>query len=89
MVIVPEQEVEATLKDALDNRVERGVFMRCDIGKEAFKHFSLLKDRGYFPVGMILEDGNNVEFIFQRHDKQTKQMKMVEMKIPKSERLKL
>ena len=81
---VPNEEVEETLQDALKtSKVERGVVMRADIGKEVFKHFELLKKRGYFPVGMILEDGFNVEFLFQRHHNQTKEMKMVEMNNPK------
>ena len=80
---VPTDEIEETLKDAQNNsKVERGVIMRAELGKEVFKHFELLKKRGYFPVGMILEDGFNVEFLFQRHPQQTDEMKMVEIKPP-------
>ena len=83
LIRIPDDETEQTLKDALDkSNVERGLVMRADIGKEIFKHFKLVAEKGYFPVGMILEDGFNVEFLFQRHPKQTKEMKMVEMKTP-------
>tara|TARA_R100000152_G_C6755643_1_gene179379 strand:- start:753 stop:1040 length:288 start_codon:yes stop_codon:yes gene_type:complete len=83
LVSIPQEEMEVTLRDALDNsNVERGVCMRANIGKDVFKHFELLKKRGYFCVGMILEDGFNVEFLFQRHPKQTTDMKMVELKNP-------
>ena len=81
LIRIPDDETEQTLKDALDkSNVERGLIMRADIGKEIFKHFELVAEKGYFPVGMILEDGFNIEFLFQRHPKQTKKMKMVEMK---------
>lgn len=91
MIRVPNDDVEETLKDAIDKTdVERGLVMRADIGKEVFKHFKMLKEKGYFPVGMILEDaGNNVEFLFQRHSKQTKSMKMLEMKTPNELKYKL
>jgi cold shock CspA family protein len=90
MIRVPNDDVEETLKDAIDKTdVERGLVMRANIGKEVFKHFKMFKEKGYFPVGMILEDGQNVEFLFQRHPKQTKSMRMVEMKTPKELKHKL
>ena len=77
---VPKDDVVHTLQDAQMNGVERGVFLRSPIGKEVFKEFNKLKSRGYFPVGMIVEDGFNIEFLFQRHPKQTDEMKFAELK---------
>tara|TARA_R110000851_G_scaffold8011_2_gene30858 strand:- start:32717 stop:33007 length:291 start_codon:yes stop_codon:yes gene_type:complete len=82
---IPDEQVTETLTDAINNgKVERGLIIRSYLGREIFKEFSNLKDKGYFPVGMILSKDLNVEFMFQRHPKQTKEMKMVELKTPKS-----
>lgn len=90
MVIVPKQDVEDTLKDAFNNgNIERGVLVRSKIGKEIFEEFNKLKQRGYFPVGINIEDGFNLEFLFQRHPKQTKEMRYVEHKTPKELKYKL
>ena len=90
LISIPPEQTEETLKDALDNGgVERGVCLRSDIGKNIFKEFNRLKEHGYFCVGMIVEDGFNVEFLFQRHPKQTDKHKLAEIKTPDEIKYKL
>jgi hypothetical protein len=90
LVRIPESDVEQTLQDAIENsEVERGLFKKTDIGKLLFNEMKKLKERGYFPVGFVFEDGNNIEFLFQRHPRQTKEMKLVEGKVPKNRLYKL
>ena len=87
---IPNEQSEETLKDAINNgNVERGLLIRSYLGREIFKEFKKLKDKGYFPVGMVLSEELDVEFMFQRHPKQTKEMKMVELKLSKKEKYKL
>ena len=90
MIRVPDDEAEETLTEAINHSsVERGVIMRSNIGNDVHKHFNMLKERGYFCVGMILDESFNVEFLFQRHEKQTPKMKMVEVPTPKALKYKL
>ena len=50
--------------------------------KEIFNQLKTLSDRGYFPVAFNFEENSfNMEVMFQRHPKQTEEMKMVEIKI--------
>tara|TARA_R110000822_G_scaffold46646_2_gene124124 strand:- start:832 stop:1116 length:285 start_codon:yes stop_codon:yes gene_type:complete len=81
MITIPPEQVEDTLKDALDkSNVERGLIISSDIGKNIYKNFNRLKEFGYFPVGLIIEDGMNLEILFQRHPKQSKEQKLHEFK---------
>ena len=48
------------------------------MGKELTKEFNRVKERGYFPVGVVLDETFNMEILFKRHPKQTMDMKMVE-----------
>ena len=90
MIVIPNEDVEETLKSAFkDGGIERGLVIRPEIGKELIKEFERVKQYGYFPVGVIIEDGYNLEFLFQRHPKQEKKNKMVELKMSKEEKLKL
>ena len=90
LINIPKEQVDETLKDALDNGgVERGVVVRSYLGREVLKEFNALKVKGYFPVGMILSEELDVEFLFQRHPKQTKEMQMLELKLPKALKYKL
>tara|TARA_Y100001937_G_C7129590_1_gene336580 strand:- start:1665 stop:1955 length:291 start_codon:yes stop_codon:yes gene_type:complete len=83
LVRVSDDEITETLSDAIQNaNVERGVVKRSKIGIDMFKEFKELKERGYYPVGVIIEDGFNIEFLFQRHPKQQDNMKYVELKNP-------
>jgi hypothetical protein len=67
------------LKDALKEGSERGLFVRCDIGKKLIKYFEELSNRGYYPTGMIVNpETENLEFIFNRHPKQSEKMKLSE-----------
>ena len=69
--------------------MERGLVIRSDIGKNIYKEFNVLKQAGYFPVGLIIEDGMNLEILFQRHPKQSKEQKMAELKTPENIKYKL
>ena len=90
MIIIPPEQTEDTLKDALDNaEVERGLVIRSGIGKNLYKEFNRLKAIGYFPVGIIVEDGFDLEILFKRHPKQPIDKKEVEIKTPTELRYKL
>jgi len=83
MLYVSNKDSESLLKDAIDNQgIERGLIVRDSMPKELLKHFENVYNRGYFPVGMIVDksEPNNVEFLFHRHPKQTEKMKLVEYK---------
>jgi hypothetical protein len=89
MIIIPSDEIEDTLKNGMDSGIERGLVVRSEIGKKLYEEFNNIKQFGYFPVGVILEDGHNLEFLFQRHPKQLNKNKMVELKMDKEKKLKL
>lgn len=81
MITIPPEQVEDTLKDALDNaNIERGLVIRSDMGKNLYKEFNRLKAIGYFPVGIIVAEGSDMEILFQRHPKQPKEGRLVEVK---------
>jgi hypothetical protein len=79
---VSEKESSDFLQDALTNQgVERGLFMRTTIGSDIFKRFDVIKERGYFPVGVIVDPKTqHIEFLFNRHPNQTDSMKLAEFK---------
>jgi hypothetical protein len=81
LVSVHKETSTEALKDMMDNSgVERGLHIGTKMGVELFQHINTMKKRGYFFCGMIVEDGNEVEFLFQRHQKQTKQHLLLELK---------
>ena len=88
MIIIPSDEVEDTLKNGMDSGIERGLVVSSEIGKKLYEEFNNVKQFGYFPVGVILED-NTLEFLFQRHPKQSKKNRMVEIKMSKEQKIKL
>jgi hypothetical protein len=67
------------LQDGLKQGVERGLFIRSQIGKQLNNEFDKIKKRGYFPIGIIIDDSFNVEILFNRHPKQSKEMRMTEI----------
>ena len=71
------------LEDGISQGVERGLFVRSSIPKEILAQFSDVKNRGYFPIGIVIDDSFNMEILFKRHPKQTKEMKMEEVKVPR------
>jgi hypothetical protein len=91
MIVIPNEQVDETLKDALDSsEVERGLVIRSDMGKNLYKEFNRLKAIGYFPVGIIVEQfGFNLEILFQRHPNQPKEGRLVEVKTPDELKYKL
>ena len=71
------------LKDAISNEgIERGIYFRSTIINEMKDHFSYMKERGYFPIGAVVdfENTKNIEYLFRRHPNQTDKMKLVEFK---------
>ena len=72
------------LTDALNNQgVERGLIMNSALNEMITNHFSLIKERGYYPIGMIIDPNTtNVEFLFKRHAHQNETMKLAEFKNP-------
>ena len=82
---VGDKESNDFLKDALTNQgVERGLYMRTTIGSDIFKRFDVVKERGYFPVGIIIDPKTeHIEFLFNRHPNQTDSMKLAEFKSDK------
>jgi len=80
---IDNQDSNNFLKDAISNEgVERGVYFRAKFLQEIKEHFSHMKDRGYFPIGAVVdfENTKNIEYLFRRHPNQTDKMKLVEFK---------
>ena len=74
-----EEQSQSVLEDGVQQGVERGLFVRSSIPKEIIAQFTDVKKRGYFPIGIVVDDSFNMEILFKRHPKQTKEMKMVEI----------
>ena len=91
MVSVHPTETEATLKmlQDKDNRAERGLIIKTPMGKELFKEINKCINKGYFPCAFILEDGEEMEVLFQRHPKQKEEHKLEERKLPEEFKCKL
>ena len=82
LMIIDNESKESIIKDMRNNGVETGLYLRSSVGKEIFNQLKTLSQRGYFPVAFNFEeDSFNMEVMFQRHPEQTKEMKMVEIKI--------
>ena len=80
MLHVSENESSEFLKDAITNsNVERGLYVRSGCGKELIGQFNKAKDKGYFPIGIVLDDSYNMEILFKRHPNQTSKMKLAEI----------
>lgn len=78
---VNENDAKDLLTDALSQGTERGLFVRCDIGKTLLKYFEEISKRGYYPTGLIVNtEDDNLEFMFNRHPNQTESMKLAEYK---------
>jgi len=76
------KDSEEFLTDAIISQgIERGLILKSNLGQIICRHFSMLKEKGYFPVGIIVDDkSENVEFLFNRHPQQTNEMKLAEFK---------
>lgn len=79
MLHVNEQDAREVLRDAYEEGIQRGLIITSNVGIDLNKHFTDLKGKGYFPVGVIVKDNNNLEFVFKRHPKQTKEMRLKEV----------
>jgi hypothetical protein len=80
---IDNQDSNNFLKDAISNEgVERGVYFRSSFLQELKEQFSYMKERGYFPIGVVVdfENSNKIEYLFKRHPNQTDKMKLVELK---------
>jgi hypothetical protein len=59
--------------------VERGLVFNSKLNKEILNSFVTMKDRGYFPVGIIIDPkSDNTEFLFKRHPEQKDSQKLLE-----------
>ena len=79
MLHVNEKDSRSVLTDAYDEGIQRGLVIESNIGKDIKDKFSELKGKGYFPVGIIIGDNEKIEFVFKRHPKQTKDMRLKEI----------
>lgn len=79
MFVHPEQ-IDDVIKEMKNDNVERGLIIRSNIGITLNDKLKEISERGYFPVGLLLEDSYNIEVLFKRHPKQTEKMKMAEIK---------
>jgi hypothetical protein len=68
------------IKDSMEHEsVERGLISDSTLNDVVMLHFSNMKDRGYFPVGIIIDpNSNKTEFLFKRHPQQTESMRLKE-----------
>jgi hypothetical protein len=88
LVRIHPDSCEEALKDMLDGtktkqiKVERGLYFNMEMGKEFFKKIEIMLKRGYFFCGIVVENGNRAEMLFQRHPKQTEKHKLPEAKRP-------
>jgi hypothetical protein len=65
--------------------VERGLVINSKLNREILTAFVTMKDRGYFPVGIIIDPkSDNAEFLFKRHPEQKTEQKLPESKDTKS-----
>jgi len=76
---VSEQDSRGVLMDAYEEGIQRGLIIESEIGSMIRKQFGELKGKGYFPVGMIVREDDKIEFVFKRHPKQTKEMRLKEV----------
>tara|TARA_R110000851_G_scaffold251369_2_gene403826 strand:+ start:235 stop:522 length:288 start_codon:yes stop_codon:yes gene_type:complete len=88
MMHVGEKDSQSLLQDIVKTEeVERGLFVRSSIPKEIIAQFTDVKKRGYFPIGIVVDDSFNMEILFKRHPNQTKEMQMVEVKVTEPTKL--
>jgi len=77
------EEAETFFAEEINQKnMERGVIIKTQLGQEIVNHFEILKNRGYFPVAIIVDqdDITNVEFCFKRHPNQPELNKLIEKK---------
>lgn len=74
------------LKDSFKyDDVERGLVTNSKLNREILSSFITMKDRGYFPVGIIIDPtSDNCEFLFKRHPEQKDSQKLPESADTKS-----
>lgn len=59
--------------------VERGLVINSKLNREILNSFVTMKDRGYFPVGIIIDPtSDDAEFLFKRHPEQKDSQKLPE-----------
>lgn len=90
LVRIDESTCEPALKDMMENSgVERGLKLPTSLGKEFFTQIKMMAKRGYYFCGVIVDEGENAEFLFQRHPKQTEAHKLSEIKPPEALKYKI
>jgi hypothetical protein len=80
---------EDMLSNFFKNGAERGViFEGLNINSELIECFNLMRSKGYFPLGAIIDpNSTDTEFIFHRHPNQIENDKLIETKETKSTKL--
>lgn len=82
MLHIHQQDTKVLLSDITDSQgIERGLYVKSNIPLELVSTFEQVKNRGYFPIGIVVDDSNKMEILFKRHPKQTDEMKMKEVKV--------
>ena len=81
-------EAQEVMTDAIKNQgVERGLVFKNNLGVAIMNQFSYIAERGYFPVGIIVDtESNTIEFMFKRHPSQTEEQKLNEIEIKSPEK---
>lgn len=81
LMLIPKDLQETFLTETkVSSKTERGLIRSSQLGKMLTKELDYLKYRGYFVNGLAFDDTYNLEFFFLRHPKQTKEMKLPELK---------
>lgn len=83
------QNSESMLESFFKDGAERGVvFDGLKINSELTECFCLLKQHGYFPLGVIIDpNSDETEFIYHRHPNQHPDHLLIETKETKSTKL--
>ncbi len=79
---IDNEQSKEVLKDAIQGGIERGLMFRSEAPLKLLEHFNTAKEKGYFPVGCVLDakDPYNLELLFHRHPKQDPSNKLSEIK---------
>lgn len=86
MAYIDTQNSESMLSNFFKDGAERGViFKGLQINPDLFECFHVLKQKGYFPLGVIIDpNSNETEFIYHRHPNQHPDHKLIETENTKS-----
>ena len=80
MCYIANEQSTDFLKDSFKyDDVERGLIINSKLNREILNSFVTMKDRGYYPVGIIIDPtSDDAEFLFKRHPEQKDSQKLPE-----------